>query len=136
MRRGPIALNVHAALEPLIAIVIIAAPWIFGFSGADDAKAVCVAVGAVMLIAGSMTDWRLSIARVIPLRMHMMTDLALGGVLILAPFVLGFSENGAATRFTVIAGALEILTALATRWDPVEAQESAVGHRQRSTPAH
>jgi len=136
MRRGPIALNMHAAVEPLIAIVIIAAPWIFGFSDAEDAKIVCVAVGAVMLIAGSMTDWRLSIARVIPLRMHMMTDLALGAVLILAPFVLGFSDNGGATRFTVIAGALEILTALATRWDPAEARESAVERGQRSTPAH
>jgi len=136
MRRGPIALNMHAAVEPLIAIVIIAAPWIFGFSDAEDAKIVCIAVGAVMLIAGSMTDWRLSLARVIPLRMHMMTDLALGAVLILAPFVLGFSDNGAATRFTVIAGALEILTALATRWDPIEAQESAVDRRQQSTPAH
>jgi uncharacterized protein YaiE (UPF0345 family) len=136
MRRGPIALNMHAAVEPLIAIVIIAAPWIFGFSDAEDAKIVCIAVGAVMLIAGSMTDWRLSIARVIPLRIHMMTDLALGAVLILAPFVLGFGDNGGATRFTVIAGALEILTALATRWDPIEAQESAVDRRRRSTPAH
>jgi hypothetical protein len=136
MERGPIALNVHAALEPLIALVIVAAPWIFGFSDADDAKTVCIAVGVVMLIAGSMTDWRFSIARVIPLRMHMMTDLALGAVLIVAPFVLGFSDNGGATRFTVIAGALEILTALATRWDPIEARESAVDRRQRSTPAH
>jgi hypothetical protein len=136
MRRGPIPLNTHAALEPLIAVVIIAAPWIFGFSNADDAKIVCIAVGLVMLIAGAMTDWRLSIARVIPLRIHRMTDLALGAVLILAPFVLGFSDNGGATRFTVIAGVLEILTALATRWDPIEARESAVERRQRSTPAH
>ena len=74
-----------------------------------------------MLIAGSMTDWRLSIAQVIPLRIHMMTDLLLGAVLILAPFVLGFNDQGGATRFTVIAGVLEILTALATRWDPIEA---------------
>ncbi|MFL5901826.1 MAG: SPW repeat protein [Solirubrobacterales bacterium] len=136
MRKGPIPLNAHAALEPLIAVVIVAAPWIFGFSDVDSAKTVCIAVGAVMLLAGSMTDWRLSIARVIPLRAHMMTDLMLGAVLILAPFVLGFSDEGGATRFTVIAGVLEILTALATRWDPIEAKESAVDRRSRSTPAH
>jgi hypothetical protein len=136
MRRGPIPLNAHAALEPLIAIVIIAAPWIFGFSDVDDAKVVCIAVGAIMLVAGSMTDWRLSLVRVIPLRVHMATDLLLGAVLILAPFVLGFSDEGGATRFTVIAGALEILTALATRWDPLEAEGSALHRRSRSTPAH
>jgi hypothetical protein len=136
MRRGPIPLNLHAALEPLIAIVIIAAPWIFGFSAVDDAKTVCIVVGVVMLLAGAMTDWRLSIARVIPLRIHRMTDLLLGAVLILSPFVLGFSDEGGATRFTVIAGVLEISTALATRWDPAEAEESAVDRRSRSTVTH
>jgi hypothetical protein len=136
MDRGPIPLNLHAALEPLIAVVIIAAPWIFGFSDVNDAKVVCIAVGAVMLIAGSMTDWRFSIARVIPLRMHRATDLLLGTVLIVAPFVLGFSDQGGATRFTVIAGVLEIFTALATRWDPVEAEASAVDRRSRSTSTH
>jgi len=135
MDRGPIPLNLHAALEPLIAAVIIAAPWIFGFSDADDAKAVCIAVGVIMLIAGSMTDWRLSIARVIPLRMHLMTDLLLAAVLVLSPFVLGFSDNGGATRFTVIAGVLEALTALATRWDPAEAADSAVDRRGRAAPS-
>src|SRR4051812_13185029 len=130
MRRGPIALNVHAAIEPLIALVIIAAPWIFGFSDADDAKIVCIAVGVVMLIAGSMTDWRFSIARVIPLRTHMMTDLALGAVLILAPFVLGFSDNGGATRFPVVAGGLGILPPLPTPRDPAGAHGAAGGRAQ------
>lgn len=44
--------------------------------------------------------------------------------------------SGGAIRFTVIAGVLEVLTALATRWDPSEAEESAVDRRSRSTPAH
>lgn len=136
MRRGPIPLNIHAMLDPLIAAVIIASPWIFGFSNVDDAKIVCIAVGVIMLIGGSMTDWRLSIARVIPLRMHMATDLLLGVVLILAPFVLGFGDEGGATRFMVIAGVLEILAALGTRWDPAEARESAVDRRSRSTLTH
>jgi hypothetical protein len=121
MDRGPIPLNAHAAMEPLIAAVIIAAPWIFGFSAVDDAKAVCIGVGVVMLIAGSMTDWRLSLARLIPIRVHMFTDVALAAVLILSPFVLGFSEEGGATRFLVIAGVLELGAALMTRWDPAEA---------------
>jgi SPW repeat len=136
MRRGPIPLNVHAALDPLIAAIIIAAPWIFGFSEADDAKLVCIVVGVVMLIGGSMTDWRLSIARVIPLRAHMFTDLLLGAVLIVSPWVLGFSDNGGATRFVVIAGVLEMLAALGTRWDPREAESSAVDHRSHSTLSH
>src|SRR3954452_9764871 len=98
MDRGPIPLNVHAAIEPVIAAIIIAAPWIFGFSDADDAKVVCIVVGGLMLIAGATTDWRLSIARVIPRRMHMMSERIMGAVLILAPFVLCCSDNGGASR--------------------------------------
>ncbi|MET0557365.1 MAG: SPW repeat protein [Solirubrobacterales bacterium] len=126
----------HAALEPLIAIVIIAAPWIFGFSDVDDAKVVCIVVGLVMLLSGAMTDWRLALVRVIPLRVHFLTDLLLGTVLIVSPFVLGYGDEGGATRFQVIAGALELLTALSTRWDPAEAAPSAVDRRSRATRAH
>ncbi|HVY95918.1 MAG TPA: SPW repeat protein [Solirubrobacterales bacterium] len=136
MDRGPIPLSLHAAIEPLVAIVIIAAPWIFGFSAVDEAKVVCIVVGVVMLIAGSMTDWRMALVRVIPLRVHLMTDLLLGAVLIVSPFVLGYGDEGGATRFQVIAGALELMTALGTRWDPAEAAPSAVDRRSRSTPAH
>jgi SPW repeat len=133
MDRGPIPLNAHAALEPLIALVIAAAPWIFGFSEVDSATIICVVVGVVMLVAGAMTNWRLSLVRLIPLRAHLTTDLMLGAVLILSPFVFGFSDEGGATRFTIIAGVLELMTALATRWDPVEAEPTY--SRDRGTPA-
>jgi SPW repeat len=133
MDRGPIPLNAHAAIEPLIALVIAAAPWIFGFSDVDSATIVCVAVGAVMLVAGAMTNWRFSLVRLIPLRAHLTTDLMLGAVLILSPFVFGFSDEGGATRFAIIAGVLELITALATRWDAVEAEPTY--SRDRGTPA-
>lgn len=134
MDRGPIPLNVHAALEPVIALIVIAAPWIFGFSDVDSATVICVLVGVVMLVVGSMTDWRLSLARVIPLRMHMIGDLALAMVLLLSPLVFGFADEGGPTRFMVIAGVLEAMTALMTRWDRTEAEPTYT--RDRRTPAH
>jgi len=134
MDRGPIPLNLHAAIEPLVAVIVIAAPWIFGFSETDSATAICVVVGLVMLVSGAMTDWRMSLARVIPLRMHLMTDLLLGAVLILSPLVFGFADEGGPTRFMVIAGVLEAMTALMTRWDRTEAEPTYT--RERRTPAH
>lgn len=133
MDRGPIPLNMHAALEPLMAVLIIAAPWIFGFSETESATVICVLVGITMLLVGSMTDWRMSLKRVIPLRMHMMGDLGLGAVLLLSPLIFGFADEGGPTRFMVIAGALEILTALMTRWDRTEAEPTYT--RERHTPA-
>jgi SPW repeat len=141
MDRGPIPLNLHAAIEPLMAIVIIAAPWVFQFSATTSATVVCVAVGVVMLLSGAMTDWRLSLVRLIPLRMHLMTDLLLGAVLVLSPLIFGFSDEGGPTRFTVIVGVLELLTALMTRWDrleaePYETREFGQGRRGGTTVAH
>jgi hypothetical protein len=132
MDRGPIPLNLHAMLEPLIAVVVIAAPWIFGFSDTDSATVICVLVGVTMLIVGSLTDWRLSLARVIPLRMHMIGDLTLAAVLLLSPLIFGFADEGGPTRFMVIAGVLEALTALMTRWDRTEAEPTYT--RERGTP--
>jgi hypothetical protein len=111
----------HAAIEPLIGIVLIAAPWIFGFSHTNDAKVLCIVLGILVIIGGAMTDWRVSLVRVIPLRVHLMWDLAIAAVLIIAPFVLGYSDEGGATRFSIIAGVLEAIAALGTRWDPAEA---------------
>jgi len=119
--RRPIALNTHAMLEPLMAVLIIVAPWLFGFSEVDDAKTICIVVGIVMLLAGAMTRWRYSLVKLIPLRVHFMTDLLIAAVLILSPFVFGFSDEGGATRFMIIIGVLEAITALSTRWDPAEA---------------
>jgi hypothetical protein len=132
MDRGPIPLILHAALEPLIALVIIAAPWIFQFSETDGATVICILVGVAMLLLGSMTDWRMSLARLIPLRMHLLGDLLLGAVLILSPLIFGFADEGGPTRFMVIAGVLELMTALMTRWDRTEAETTYTRQRPSS----
>jgi hypothetical protein len=136
MDRGPIPLNLHAALEPLIALVIIAAPWIFQFSETTAATVICVIVGVTMLLVGSITDWRLSLVRLIPLRMHLMGDFALGAVLILSPLIFGFSDEGGPTRFMVIAGVLELMAALMTRWDRTEAEPTYTRERGSRRVAH
>jgi uncharacterized membrane protein HdeD (DUF308 family) len=112
----------HAAIEPIAAAVLIASSWIFGFADNGTAQALTIVVGVVMLASGAMTDWRLSPVRLIPLTMHFMTDLLLGAVLILSPFIFGFSANGGASRFVVIFGAWELVTALCTRWEADEVE--------------
>src|SRR3954454_10170611 len=117
MPKGPIPLRVHAAIEPIVAIVLIAAPWIFGFNDVGSSTAVSIVVGVLMLISGMSTRWRYSVVKLIPLRTHFRMDLVLGVVLIVAPFVFGDSDRGDATRFLVVMGILELATALGTRWD-------------------
>jgi hypothetical protein len=130
MDRGPLPLRIHAAIEPLIGIILIAAPWIFGFSHTDDAKVLCIVLGILVIAGGALTDWRVSIARIIPIRVHFMWDLGIALVLIIAPFVLGYSDQGGATRFSIIAGVLEAIAALSTRWDPREAEPAHPSDRR------
>jgi hypothetical protein len=119
----------HALAEPFVAAFLIAAPWIFGFDDISSCTTVSVVVGAVMLVAGMSTRWRYSMVKLIPLRTHFMTDLLLGAALIVTPFIAGVSDRGDATRFMVIMGALELLTALGTRWD--EREEYRADRRPR-----
>jgi hypothetical protein len=135
MPKGPIPLKAHAALEPIVAIVLIAAPWIFGFNDVGSSTATSIAVGAIMLISGLSTRWRFSLVKLIPMRTHFRMDLVLGAVLIVAPFVFGDSDRGDATRFLVIIGILELATALSTRWDLREEVGPRTGAASRATAA-
>src|ERR1700709_2264824 len=116
MDRGPLPLRVHAAIEPLIGLVLILSPWIFGFSDANDAQVLCIVLGVIVILSGATTDGGARLARVIPLKVHFMTDLLIAAVLIVAPFILGYSGNGAATRFTIIAAVLEAIPPSPTPW--------------------
>jgi hypothetical protein len=107
----------HAMMEPLAAILVIAAPWIFGFSDVGSATTLSVIIGVAILLTGMSTRWRWSLVKLIPLRTHFMMDVGIGVLLIAAPWIFGFGDEGGAARFFVIAGALELGTALMTRWD-------------------
>src|SRR3954470_280580 len=115
--KRPIPLGVHARVEPLAALLFIAAPWIFGFSDASDATTVSIVLGVLVLLTGLTTRWRMGVVKMLSLGAHRMMDLLVAVIAIASPFVLGFSDNGAATRFLIIMGVLEAGTALMTRWD-------------------
>src|SRR3954449_6783559 len=97
----PLSLAAHAAAEPFVVAAYIAGPWLFGFSDVDDAKTISIILGVLVLATTLMTRWRMAIARLIPIRVHAMLDYGVAAVAILSPFVFGFSDNGAATRFLI-----------------------------------
>jgi len=134
MRKGFIPLAVHAMIEPVVALLLILAPFILGFSDNETATIVSIVAGVVVLLTGMTTRWSLSLVKLIPLDVHRMLDLGLGVLLILAPFVLGFSDESTPTIFLIVVGLGEIVAALATRWHP-EDDLAADRHRPgRSEP--
>lgn len=118
------------ALEPLIAALFIAAPFLLGFSDEGAPTAVSIVVGLLVLLLGMSTQWRLSLIKAVPLVAHAMIDLGTGAFLIATPFLFGFSDEGAPTAFFLVMGVGLVLATLATRWLP--ANEGAGSRRAGS----
>jgi hypothetical protein len=83
-------------LDYPVGIALIAAPWIFGFSDVGGAAVtVPIVIGALIIIQSLMTDYELSVADVLPLRMHLMLDVVAGAFLAASPWIFGFNDEGA-----------------------------------------
>jgi hypothetical protein len=123
-KRGPIPLAVHAMTEPIIALLFILAPFVLDFDH-SEARTLSIVIGVLILVIGMTTRWRLSLAKLVPLRMHFMGDVLIGLVSIAAPFVLGFSDETAPTVFFLVMGVGELAAAFGTDWYPSDERGGA-----------
>ena len=104
--------KVHGVIDYLIGLVLIAAPWIFGFADGTVAQWVPIVLGAVVIIYSLLTRYELGVTDTIPLNVHLWLD-AIGGVILAAsPWVLGFSD--VVWMPHLIVGVVEIVLALLT----------------------
>src|SRR4051812_18963985 len=132
-KRGPIHLEAHAMIEPIIGLLFILAPFILDFDH-SSARTLSIVVGVVILLSAASTRWRLSLVKLIPLRVHFMTDVLIGIVCVAAPFVLGFSDETAPLVFFLVMGVGEIGAAFMTAWEPAGYEAGAQPRRGRSEP--
>jgi hypothetical protein len=80
-----------------------------------EARIASIALAASDLLVSGMTDYRLSVAKVIPIEAHEAIDYLWGAAAIAAPFVLGYWKRAPSVALThVIAGATNILVSLFT----------------------
>ena len=114
-KQGPIPAFAHGVIEYLAAALFIAAPFLFSF---DDgtATAVSIVVGVLVLIVTASTAWTTGLIKSIPVQAHAIIDFALAAVLIAAPFLFGFSDDGTATAFFIVLGVVHLLVTIATRF--------------------
>jgi hypothetical protein len=110
--RRPITSRVHALLDYPLAVVLIATPWIFGFSDVGGAAvALPITIGALALGQSLITDWELSVARIVPLPIHLTLDALAGVVLAISAFVFGFSDEGTNAWLPLVVAGVGMLTA-------------------------
>lgn len=105
--------GVHCAIEYVAALLLIAAPFLFGFER-DAAKWTSVALGVVLLVA-VLTRGPLGVTKSLAASAHATLDV-LAVVLVLTPFVLGFAGDKAAVTFFVLLGVAHAALSLLTRF--------------------
>lgn len=116
LRQGPLSLTLHSLIEPLLAVLLIASPFLFGFSNEGAPTAVLIVGGVFWLLLDMSTRWKVSLVDSVPIAVHLPLDLALGVVLIAAPFLFSYSDEGGATAVSIVLGVVALLFALGTRW--------------------
>jgi len=114
-KKGPVPAFVHGLLEYAAAILFIAAPFLLDFEE-DAATAASIVVGVLILILAASTAMSTGIIKSIPVQAHVILDYVLAIALIAAPFVLDFTDDGAATAFFIALGVLHLLLTIATRF--------------------
>ncbi len=119
LRQGPIPRAVHGLLDYGYAALLIAAPFLLGFSDEGAATAVAIIAGVVVLVAAASTKcFPTSVIKSLPVTGHLTLDFGLVAALIASPFLFGFSDETAPTAFFIVAAVVALLVTLATRWLP------------------
>jgi hypothetical protein len=114
-KQGPVPAFVHGVVEYLAAALLIAAPFLFAFDD-DTATAVSIVAGVLMLVLTASTALPTGLIKSVPVQAHAVIDFALAAVLIAAPFLFGFSDDGTATAFFIVLGVVHLLLTIATRF--------------------
>lgn len=88
-----ISLRTHNILDYLIGAALMAAPFAFGFSETPFAMDAFVVVGMVLIGYSLITDYRYSLARIVPLGTHRVFDAVLGLFVMAAPFIYDYRAD-------------------------------------------
>ena len=103
-------------LDYLVGLLLIAAPWIFGFADADLAKWIPIILGAGAIVYSLLTRYELGVARIIPMPVHLWLDGLSGLLLAASPWLFGFADVVWLPH--LIVGLFEIGAALTTETTP------------------
>ena len=111
-----ISTRTHGMLDYGLGLLLIVAPYLFGFADGRAAQYVPQLLGAGILVMSLVTDYELSLARLIPMPLHLGVDIAGGVLLAASPWLFGFADR---VRWPhVVLGLVEIGTSLMTRTTP------------------
>ncbi len=102
--------RVHGVIDYLTGVLLIIAPILLGFANGGPEQIVPQALGGLIIVVSLITAYEISVAKIIPYRLHLLIDVVQAVVLLGSPFVLGY-----ATRIWwphVLVGVVEIVVVI------------------------
>ncbi len=105
--------RIHGFFDYGVALLLIVSPWILGFADGGAEQWVPVTLGIFVIVYSLVTDYELSVARMLSTPAHLGLDIAGGAVLALSPWLFGFADEVWAPH--LIFGILEIGASLLTQ---------------------
>ena len=89
-----ISTTFYGFFNHLLALTLIASPWLFGFANVSSAALFLpIYFGWLQLIMAIFTDNKASLIRKFPMQMHLVFDVFMGFVLMVSPWLYGFSSK-------------------------------------------
>ncbi len=112
-----ITTRMHTIIGLIVGAALIVAPQLFGFADVGGAAVmVPVWIGIIILLSEVTTTSPLSLIKLVPMRIHIMMDVVLGLMLLVSPWLFGFSDLDVNAWLPhVIVGVLVVGYALMTR---------------------
>ena len=119
----------HAPLDYIVGAVLIAGPWIFQYSDSGAATAISIVLGIGLIAYSLFTNYELGLWKVAPMAVHNLIDIVAGALLVAAPWLFGFADDGANfwVPFVVI-GVAAIFLGLTTK------QAGGYSYRKAGSP--
>lgn len=108
--------KVHGVLDYTVGGFIAASPWLLGFARGGAETKVPEVAGKAAVVYSLLTDYEWGVKKVIPMRQHLMLDLASGVFLAASPWLFGFSKKTYLPH--LLMGLFEIGAALMTKQQP------------------
>lgn len=105
--------SIHEAVEYVAGVFAILAPFVFGFED-TNAFPVFIGLGVVILATAILSAKPLGVVGVLPTAVHAALDYVLVLFLLVAPFLLGFSDESVPTTISILLGVAHLVITLVT----------------------
>lgn len=117
---------VHEGIEYLAGVFSILAPFLFGF---EDTAAfpVFIGVGVAILALAVLSNQPLGVVGILPNQVHAALDYVLVLFLLLAPFLLGFSDESVPTTISILLGVAHVVVTLLTSFPAGDRADASDG---------